>query len=62
MKAISTEPNTFIKLSEFGVKEQSWNYKQNADIIYELIDLFGPQRCMFASNFPVSRLKISFDD
>ena len=62
VKAISTEPNTFIKLSEFGVKEQSWNYKQNADIIYELIDLFGPQRCMFASNFPVSRLKITFDD
>jgi len=61
VKAISTEPNTFIKLSEFGVKEQSWNYKQNADIIYELIDLFGPQRCMFASNFPVSRFKITFD-
>lgn len=62
VKTISAEPNTFIKLSEFGVKEQGWNYKQNADIIYELIDLFGPQRCMFASNFPVSRLKITFDD
>lgn len=62
VKAISNEPNTFIKLSEFGVKGQNWNYKQNAEIIYELIDLFGPKRCMFASNFPVSSLKITFND
>ena len=62
IKAISSEPNTFIKLSEFGVKGEIWNYKQNADIIHELIDIFGPQRCMFASNFPVSSLKITFNE
>ena len=62
IKAISLEPNTFIKLSEFGVNGQDWNYYENANIIYELIDLFSPYRCMFASNFPVSSLKITFDD
>ena len=62
IKAISLEPNTFIKLSEFGVNGQDWNYYENANIIYELIDLFGPYRCMFASNFPVSGLKITFDN
>jgi predicted TIM-barrel fold metal-dependent hydrolase len=62
VKLISLEPNTFIKLSEFGVKGKAWNYSQNEKIIHELIDLFGPQRCMFASNFPVSKIKISFDD
>jgi len=62
IKLISFEPNTFIKLSEFGVKDKDWNYPQNEQIIKELIDLFSPQRCMFASNFPVSKIKISFKD
>ena len=62
IKLISLEPNTFIKLSEFGVNGQDWNYSENANIIYELIDLFSPDRCMFASNFPVSKLKITFND
>ncbi len=62
IKALSLEPNTFIKLSEFGIKHEEWNYNENARIILELIDLFGPKRCMFASNFPVSKLKITFDN
>ena len=62
IKLMSLEPNTFIKLSEFGVKDKDWNYSQNEQIIKELIDLFSPQRCMFASNFPVSKIKISFRD
>ena len=62
IKLMSLEPNTFIKLSEFGVKDKDWNYSQNEQIIKELIDLFSPQRCMFASNFPVSKIKITFKD
>jgi predicted TIM-barrel fold metal-dependent hydrolase len=62
IKLISLEPNTFIKLSEFGVKDKDWNYSQNEQIIKQLIDLFSPQRCMFASNFPVSKIKITFKD
>ncbi len=61
LKLLSKEPNTFIKLSEFGVKDEEWNYKENRKIILELIDMFSPSRCMFASNFPVSGLKISFN-
>ena len=54
---MSLESNTFIKLSEFGVKDKDWNYSQNEQIIKELIDLFSPQRCMFASNFQFLKLK-----
>ena len=61
IKALSFEPNTFIKLSEFGIKGKEWNFYENASIIYQLIDFFGPKRCMFASNFPVSKIKITFD-
>ena len=33
IKALSLEPNTFIKLSEFGVKGEEWNFNENASII-----------------------------
>ena len=33
IKLMSLEPNTFIKLSEFGVKGEDWNYYQNKKII-----------------------------
>ena len=62
VKAMSNEPNTYIKLSEFGVKDEDWNFLQNKEIIFELIDMFGPKRCMFASNFPVSSINITFDN
>ena len=41
---------------------KEWNYNENAKIIFELIDLFSPKRGMFASNFPVSKIKITFDN
>ena len=59
---MSNEPNVYIKLSEFGVRNQDWNYEENKNIFLDLIEIFSPKRCMFASNFPVSSLKISFDD
>ena len=27
------------------------------DLVREVIDVFGPERCMFASNYPVDRLR-----
>ncbi|MGH8721351.1 MAG: amidohydrolase family protein, partial [Burkholderiales bacterium] len=29
-------------------------------VVLEAIDLFGPGRCMFASNFPVDGLRVPF--
>jgi len=62
MQTLSSEPNTYIKLSEFGVKGMEWSFNENSSIILELIDLFSPKRCMFASNFPVSKIKITFEN
>ena len=44
IQALSLEPNTYIKLSEFGIKGEEWNLNENARIILELIDLFSPKR------------------
>jgi predicted TIM-barrel fold metal-dependent hydrolase len=62
MRAMAGEPNVVVKLSEFGLKDAPWDYEQNRAIVLETIDLFGPERCMFASNFPVAGLRIGFDE
>ena len=62
MQAMANEPNTVVKLSELGLKNDPWRYKENCAIVMEAIELFGPNRCMFASNFPVASLRITFDD
>jgi predicted TIM-barrel fold metal-dependent hydrolase len=62
MVAMSAESNVVVKLSEFGLKDRAWTEEENRAIVFETIDLFGPERCMFASNAPVSSLRISFAD
>ena len=62
MQAMANEPNTVVKLSELGLKNDPWRYEENCAIVMEAIELFGPNRCMFASNFPVASLRITFDD
>jgi len=61
MTAMAREPNTLVKLSEFGLRNKPWDYSENRAIVLETIELFGPGRCMFASNFPVAGLRIGFD-
>ncbi|MCC5781010.1 amidohydrolase family protein [Nitratireductor sp. B36] len=52
--------NTVVKLSGIGLAPGIWPEEQNIHILRELITIFGPGRAMFASNFPVDRLCISF--
>jgi predicted TIM-barrel fold metal-dependent hydrolase len=61
MTRIAREPNVHLKVSEFGLKDQPWDYASNRRIVREAIDLFGIGRCMFASNFPVAGLRVDFD-
>jgi predicted TIM-barrel fold metal-dependent hydrolase len=36
-------------------------YEANRRVVLEAIEIFGVERCMFASNFPVDGLRVSFD-
>ena len=60
MKALVKLPNVCVKLSEFGLKDVEWDYESNKSIVLKTIDMFGPERCMWASNFPVAGLRISY--
>lgn len=60
MERLAREPNVHVKLSEFGLRDQPWNETGNAAIVRETLAIFGWQRCMFASNFPVAGLRIGY--
>jgi predicted TIM-barrel fold metal-dependent hydrolase len=61
METIAREPNVHLKVSEFGLKDQPWEYDSNRRIVLEAISIFGIERCMFASNFPVAGLRVDYD-
>ena len=61
METIARQPNVHLKVSEFGLKDQPWDYESNRQVVRTAIAIFGIERCMFASNFPVAGLRIDYD-
>jgi len=62
MAGLSRCPNVNVKISGIGVPGRAWTAAANREIVLTTIELFGPARCMFASNFPVDGLCGSFAD
>ena len=56
MQTFAAAPNVAVKISGLGEPGRPWSLKRNRDIILAIIDMFGVERCMFASNFPVDSL------
>ncbi|NIA72072.1 amidohydrolase family protein [Pelagibius litoralis] len=61
MEAFARMPQAVVKISGLGLPCRSWSIEDNRDIIRQAIDIFSPDRAMFASNFPVDGLCGSFD-
>jgi predicted TIM-barrel fold metal-dependent hydrolase len=55
MKRLAARPNVAVKISGLG------NVTRKREVVLTTIDLFSPQRAMFASNFPVDSLRQTFD-
>jgi predicted TIM-barrel fold metal-dependent hydrolase len=60
MADFSRCPNTVVKVSGMGEPGQAWTAERNAAVVRSIIDLFGPDRAMFGSNFPVDSLCAGF--
>lgn len=52
--------NIFIKISGFGMFNHQWGQQSIENYVNTVVDAFGVDRCMFASNFPVDKLYSSF--
>ncbi|MCY1363714.1 Amidohydrolase [compost metagenome] len=61
MAALAGQPNVSVKISELGLRDRPWTLEDNRGVVRETLEMFGISRCMFASNYPVSGLRISYD-
>lgn len=62
MAALAALPNVAVKISGMGFTWRPWSPDQARPYVLEVIDLFGTDRAMFASDFPTDRLFGSFAD
>lgn len=60
LKKLADLSNVVIKLSGVGQAEGSWTYDVLKTLVLDAIEIFGVDRCMFASNFPVDRCYSGF--
>lgn len=57
MMAVARLPNVMVKISGLG----NLNLHERRDAVRTAIEIFGPRRAMFASNYPVDSLRMGFD-
>ncbi len=60
LECIAAEPNVAIKISGIGIPGAPWTVEANREVVLDTVRIFGVERCMFASNFPVDRLAGDF--
>jgi predicted TIM-barrel fold metal-dependent hydrolase len=60
IRALAERANVAIKLSGLAMFDHQWSQESFRPYVLESIDAFGPQRCMFASNFPIDRLHAQY--
>lgn len=60
MAGLAEQPNVAVKISGLGLRGEPWTVESNGWIVREVIAMFGVQRVMFASNFPVDGLCARF--
>lgn len=60
MALLAKQPNVAVKISGLAMMDRTWTVESIRPFVLTAIDLFGTERAMFASNFPVDRLYGSF--
>lgn len=59
---LAREPNVMLKISGLGVPGRRWTPELQGPVVRDAIAIFGAERAMFASNFPVDSLVATFDE
>lgn len=60
MKLLAGVPSVSVKISGLAMVDRQWTAKSLEPFIRYTIDAFGPDRCMFGSNFPVESVHGTF--
>lgn len=62
MAVLAAVPNVVVKISGLGQADHRWTVGSLRPWVLTCIELFGPERCFFGSNWPVDRLYSSYGD
>jgi predicted TIM-barrel fold metal-dependent hydrolase len=60
LRTLAAEPNVTVKISGLGMFDLQWTTESIRPLVLETLEAFGPERSMFASNFPVDKLFSSY--
>ncbi len=60
MRLLAECPNVAVKLSGLGTFIHRCAAQDWTPVLRETVDLFGPHRCLFGSNFPIEKLWTSY--
>ncbi len=60
MALLASMPNVYCKISGLGMFDHDWTVDSIRPIVETCIELFGPDRAMFGSNFPVDKLHADY--
>ncbi len=61
LRRLAALPNVAVKISGFGMSDRAWTTESIRPLVLTTIDLFGVDRAMFGSNFPVDGMMASYD-
>jgi len=62
LKQLATCENAVLKVSGLGMYMPKWTLDMLRPYVINAIEVFGPQRCMFGSNFPVDGLFSTYEE
>ena len=61
LKLLAAQPNVAIKVSDLVAYDHNWTLASLREVTLACIDAFGPERSLFASDFPVAGLHATYD-
>jgi predicted TIM-barrel fold metal-dependent hydrolase len=56
MQVLAQRPNVAVKISGLAMLDWQWTTDSLRPFVEQTLEIFGSDRCLFASNFPVDRL------
>jgi predicted TIM-barrel fold metal-dependent hydrolase len=60
MRTLAAAPHVAVKISGLGMFHHDWTAELIRPFVLDTIEIFGIDRCMFASNFPVDKLHADY--
>lgn len=62
LAVLAASPNVHVKLSGLGMYSDGITYVQARQVIRDVVQIFGIERTMYGSNFPLEKLHASYED